>query len=213
MKTKGPIDAKSKFREGFIMILRPFKFAELKDPIQKLTIVWAYSEQPVIKRVLTDAAKEEADAIANQSGLFFGFDSKEERIEMQLDELYADSKSWEDLYEGDIVQAYFEDQPCRFYPEEYKIMSREKISELMTEEGYHTVISDELLHIKDFAEKSHYLKSRGVSKHIADKWASLSYPGLVFYKPYYGLLEMFARANEIYPDTFYEKVEGILIEN
>jgi len=52
------LDAKKKFREGFIMTKRPFKFANMKNPIQAFTVVWAYSEQPQIRPELTQTARE-----------------------------------------------------------------------------------------------------------------------------------------------------------
>lgn len=35
---------------------------------------------------------------------------------------------------------------------------------------------------------------------------------LVYYKPYYELLKIYCRSNEIYPDPFYIEVEGIDIK-
>jgi hypothetical protein len=37
----------------------------------------------------------------------------------------------------------------------------------------------------------------------------MGFKELVYYKPYYEMLTMFCRDYEIYPDTFYEEVEGI----
>ncbi len=204
------IDAKNKFREGFIMLLRPFKFAELKNPLQKLTILWAYSEQPIIKRVLTSEAKNECYLTENVSGL--GFMSKEHKkawIEEALENLFNSPTSYENLYEGDIVQSYVDGQLCRFYPDEYKILTKERLFEIMQEEGYHVIISEELKLLKEFKDKSHYLKSRGISQKIADKWSSLSFGSMVIYKPYFELLNMFCRDHEIYEDEFYTQVEGI----
>lgn len=45
--------AKDRFRQGFIMLKRPFDFHELKNPLQQFTILWTYSEKPVEKEVLT----------------------------------------------------------------------------------------------------------------------------------------------------------------
>ncbi len=101
------LNAKDKFREGYIMLLRPFEFHELKNPLQKLTILWAYSEQPILKNVLTEKARDEAWLIENQSGLpFFSKEHKEEIIESQLETLLLKKESFEQLYEGDIVQYY-----------------------------------------------------------------------------------------------------------
>ena len=63
------IEAKNKFREGFIILKRPFLFAELKNPLQKYTILWAYSEKPVINKVLTEEGENEKYFIASQEDL------------------------------------------------------------------------------------------------------------------------------------------------
>lgn len=98
---------------------------------------------------------------------------------------------------------------CRFYPEEYSILTRDYVSKLLEEEGYHAILDPALKSIKDFQDKVFYLSSRGVPKKIAEKWASLSYKDLVYYKPYFEVLDLYCRSHEIYPDPFYEEVEGI----
>ncbi len=207
------LNAKDKFREGYIMLLRPFEFHELKNPLQKLTILWAYSEQPILKNVLTEKARDEAWLIENQSGLpFFSKEHKEEIIESQLETLFAKKESFEQLYEGDIVQCYVDGIMCRFYPDEYKIMAKERLFEIMQEEGYHTIISEQLKQVKEFKDKVHYLKSRGIGEKDATKWSSLSYGPMVMYKPYYQLLDAFCREHEIFKDSFYEEVEGIVFD-
>jgi len=206
------INAKDKFREGFIMLQRPFDFIELKSPLQKFTILWAYSEQPVTKVVLNSDGKEELDLIENSSNPlgFWNQEDKEKYLQKEIDYIYSHKKYLETLYEGEIVQAYVEGQLCRFYPDEYTIVSKEKLNEIMLEEGYHVVCDNSLFEIKDFKDKKHYLQSRGVSERVARKWASLSYGNLVMYKPYYELLEMFCRPYEIISnDSFYEEVEGV----
>jgi len=205
------LNARDKFREGFIMIMRPFKFAELRNPIQRFTIVWAYSEQPKISRELTQTASKEIDLIENTNygPRFLRAGDKEEFIEKELERVYEQSKNWDEKYKGEIVQTYIDGQLIRLYPDEYNIVSREKLQEIMEEEGYHAVCSRGLFDLEDFRNKSHYLRSRGVSEHIANKWASMGFKELVYYKPYYEMLTMFCRDYEIYPDTFYEEVEGI----
>jgi hypothetical protein len=209
------IDAKNKFREGFIITLRPFDFLELKNPIQKFTILWAYSEQPKTIKELTETAKEEIDLIVNNvyGPRFFTREEKDEYIEQQINKVYGDSKNWNECYKGEIVQTYIDGQLIRLYPDEYNIVSKDKLTEIMSEEGYHAVCSRGLYEIKDFRDKTHYLQSRGVSKHIANKWASMGFKEMVYYKPYYELLTMFCRDYEIYSDSFYEKVEGIKVED
>lgn len=206
------INAKDKFREGFIMLLRPFDFAELKNPLQKLTILWAYSEQPVLRDVLKPQAREKIDEICERPNMsFLRKEDREEWINDQIKKICDNPSSHEKLYEGEIVQTYVDGQLCRFYPDEYKILTKERLAEIMEEEGYHVILGD-VKSLKDFNDKSHYLQSRGVSKNIADKWASLSFHSLVMYKPYFELLKIFCRWNEVYPDKFYEEVEGISID-
>jgi hypothetical protein len=209
------IDAKNKFREGYIMLLRPFDFAELRNPLQKLTILWAYSEQPITKKILKPAAREQADLIENSAPMFMlgGKEAKENWIEIELERLFDQKESWEMLYEGEVVQCTVEGQTCRFYPDEYRIMDKERLFEIMQEEGYHTIIANELKEIKEFKDKVHYLQSRGVKKNIAEKWSTLAYGPMVMYKPYYELLDMFCRSQEIYKDSFYEEIEGIIFDN
>jgi len=193
------------------MIMRPFSFVELRNPIQKFTIVWAYSEQPVIRKELTETAKEEMDLVFNESKPigFFRKEDKEEYINREIEKIEADSKSWNENYVGDVVQTYIDGQLIRLYPDEYKIISKEKLTEIMEEEGYHAVCSVGLYGLKDFRDKTHYLQSRGVSENIANKWASMGFKELVYYKPYYELLQLFCRDYEIYPDEFYRDIEGI----
>jgi len=207
------ISAKDKFREGFIMLLRPFQFAELKNPIQKLTILWAYSEQPIIRNVLTAKSREKIEEIENSTPFMFSQQSKDEWLESHIEKVINDSNNYENLYEGEIVQCIVEGQTTRFYPDEYRILGKDKVFDLMQDDGYHTILTDEVRKLPDFAEKCHYLRSRGVSKDKAEKWTSLSYQSLVMYKPYYELLQMFCREHEIYPDTFYEEVEGISLKD
>lgn len=206
------LKAKDRFREGWIMLTRPFNFAELKNPLQKLTILYVYSEQPIKQKVLSDKALNEIDNIKNQSTMFIGFDSAEDYINKQINFVYKRNDSYEELYKGEIVQTLIEENLCRFYPDEYTILSKEKLCNIMQEEGYHTLISDSLKNIKEFKDRTHYLKSRGINVKIAEKWASLSYKDLVIYKPYYELLDMFCRPYEIYKDKFYEEIENIIIE-
>lgn len=206
------INAKDKFREGFIMLQRPFCFAELNTPLQKFTILWAYSEKPIIKNVLTTEAKEKIDLIENSSNPigFWKKEDKEDYLKREIEYVMNNPKNYDSLYEGEIVQCYVEGQLCRFYPDEYTIVSKEKLNDIMAEEGYHVICDNSLYLLKDFVDKKHYLQSRGVSERVAKKWASLSYGNLVMYKPYYELLEMFCRPYEIVADdNFYKEIENV----
>jgi hypothetical protein len=206
------IDSRSKFREGFIMLKRGFDFADLDEPLQKFTILWAYSERPVVKNVLTEYAKEEIDLIQNQSHplAFWDNEQKEEYISRKIDSILSSSKAYSELYEGEIVQAYVNNVMCRFYPDEYTIVDSNKLFEIMQEEGYHTVCAPALEELAEFKKLTHYIMSRGVDKRTAMRWVSMGYKSFVMYKPYYELLEYFCRPLEIISnDPFYERIEGI----
>lgn len=207
------IDARTRFKEGFVMVMRPFQFENLRNPIQKFTILWAYSEKPKIRKELTESAKEETDLIGNASfgPRFMTTKEKEEYVEKEVERVFRNPKNWEETYIGEVVQTYIDGQLVRLYPGEYNIIDKAKLQEILEEEGYHAVCSRGLYELKEFRDKQHYLRSRGITKGIANKWASASYKELVYYKPYYELLTLFCRDNEIYMDAFYEEVEGIKI--
>lgn len=205
------MDAKNKFREGFIVINRPFKFVEMKTPIQKNTIVWAYSEQPIIKKELSEEAKEKYALVANSSqGIgYFTAKDKEEALQADLEAILKDIKNYIPLYEGEIVQTTIEGVTCRFYPDEYSILPLERLQQILEYEGMHTICSPTLKTLKDFTDKVFYLTSRGIDLRTAERWCSALYKDLVYYKPYYELLLQTCRPEQIYPDIFYTEVEGI----
>lgn len=210
------IDAKNKFREGFIMLNRPFQFSDMQNPVQKLTIVYAYAEQAKFEERLTLKALKEIENIENDSS-FLKRDkqineSHTEYIDRKLSQIYDSPLNFENVYKGEIVQAIIDGQTCRFYPDEYSLISLEKLNEIMSEEGYHAIITPGLEKVKQYRDILHYLESRGVSNHIAKKWAGLTFKDLIYFKPYYELLTMFCRDYEIYPDNFYREVEGIVFE-
>jgi hypothetical protein len=205
------IDAKNKFREGFIMLNRPFDFDELKNPLQKMTILWAYTEQPIFEKELSNAAKERIEELNNVPGMFKTTNpwDSESYVDKHIKSVYESEASYDNLYKGDIVQTYVDGQLCRFNPDEYTIMSQEKMAEILQEEGYHAICHPILLKEKSFIERKDYIKSRGLDDRTAAKWAGITFKDAVIYKPYFQLLEMFCRDYEIYEDKFYSEVEGI----
>lgn len=207
------IDAKNKFREGYVLIKVPFSFYEMDNPIQQHTIVWAYTEQPFLKRSIKTKSLEQIQDIIDTPNIKvpFGLDPESWKSQ-QIEKIYDTESSFEQIVEGDIIQATIDGCTFRLYPDEYQILSAEKLGELLSEEGYHAVCSSGLLKVKTFIEATDYLKSRGISKRIAQKWATLGYKDLAYYKPYYDLLKMFTRPEHIYIDTFYENVEGISLK-
>lgn len=204
--------ARDRFKEGWIMITRPFQFAET-GPIQKMSIFYAYSERPTYHEILSDAAKAEIETIENQSSLFsrkiLG-QSHQNFIDDSVGVVLERPSSYEEIYDGEIVQIYIGETVVRLFPDEYKILTEEKVSDYMSREGFHMVKNSELLTtLKDFLNQKHYLQSRGVTEKAAERMVSPLFRAMVYYKPYFELLEMFARNHEIFEDPFYTKVEGI----
>lgn len=203
------IDASKRIYHGWIILKQPFRFAELEEPLQMKTILYAYSERPVIKRVLTEKALEERDSILNQSIMFTPFERKEDIIDRQVKELERKNASWEEEYHGEIMQVVINGVTTKFFPEEYDHVSEKLLSEYLEDEAYHMVAHPGLFKNQEFLKRRHYIQSRGVDERIAGKWVSIGFKDLVMYKPYFQLLKMFARDHEIYADPFYERVEGI----
>lgn len=206
--------AKDMFREGWIMLLRPFKFGELSKPLQKMTILYAYSEQPIIKMELTQKGKEEMELVSEHYGktsitnhhrvyskrAFESDEVYEARMEKTIDRIYKDHCTQEN-YQGQIVQCYVEGQLCRFYPGEYNVISRETFDHLLTcdEEEYTIEIEDErYFDIKEIKNRLFYIRSRGIPKNLAMKMNSGEAKDSVIFRPGDAILEMFCREHEIY---------------
>lgn len=211
------MEARNRFREGWIMLLRPFKFGELSKPLQKMTILYAYSEQPIINMELTEEGKnllkEAHDNIdkpfgpmIGQSNIWrrgFGEASDEfynHRISVQLDAIYKQYAKQEN-YKGEIVQCYVEKQLCRFYPEEYNVISRETFEHLLScdEQEYQIEVEDsKIFDLPEMKTKLHYLMSRGISRESAMKMNSNDVKDSVIFRPQQAILEIFCRDHEIY---------------
>lgn len=211
------MNAKHKFREGWIMLLRPFKFAELKNPLQKMTVLYAYSEKPIIDMELSPQGEEELDTLSQYwdkggaGGIFnahamytkrFGESDEDYNIRMgrYLDEIFSKYRTTE-VYKGEVVQCYVEGQLCRFYPEEYKVISRETFDHLLTcpDEEYKIEIeNDEYFNIKSIKDRIFYIRSRGINKSMAQKMSTAEAKDSVIFRPQECILEMFCREHEIY---------------
>ena len=209
------IDAKNKFREGYILIKQPFQFVEMENPVQAYTIAWAYSEQPVFEKEMTVSAKESLEDLLNETPFMnpkvHFKENFDDYLSREIEKIYSNEANFNQLHSGDIVQTNIDGITCRFYPDEYSIIDKDTLSEIMEEEGYHAICSQGLYKTKEFLDKFHYLRSRGISEHIAKKWAALGFKELVYYKPYFQLLSMYSRV--IYPDSFYEIMEGVSLED
>lgn len=209
------MEAKNRFREGWIMLLRPFDFAELSKPLQKMTILYAYSEQPIISYTLNEKGlKEMKDLNYYSSGSSvtkghhaiyskrFGEDDEtyELRLANAADKIYRDYAKVEN-YKGQIVQCYVEKQLCRFYPDEYNVISRETFEHLLScdEQEYKIEIEDQkFFDLKSIKERLFYIQSRGINKDLAKKMSSKEAKDAVIFRPQEAILEMFCREHEIY---------------
>ena len=207
--------AKHRFKEGWVMLLRPFRFAELEKPLQKMTILYAYSEQPIIKMELNEKGIELMDALNEDYGKPMSLtsgrtnyrkrfgesdDDYEERISKEVDSIIRNYSTQEN-YQGEIVQCYVEGELCRFYPGEYNVISRETFDHLLTcdEEEYKIEVEDErYFDIKGIKERLFYIRSRGISKNLAMKMNSGEAKDSVIFRPQPAVLEMFCRDYEIY---------------
>lgn len=206
------INAKDKFREGYIRLKRPFEFAELDEPLQELTVLYAYAEKPVFTKVLTDQARQVIDQISRKP--YWGsLVDKQNYIDQQVEIVLGMDGSHKEEYEGEIVQCYVGKTLCRFYPDEYSILSEEALQVLYDEEGYHVMVNNDALYsLPSVKDRMFYCQSRGIDKNTALRWAVKGMKELVYFKPYFQLLELFAR-NIFTPDPFYERVEGLKFTN
>ena len=206
--------AKRKFREGWIMLLRPFTFAELSKPLQKMTVLYAYSEKPMLEMELNEVGagmyKELLENYGRPNSLTtrstyctrFGESQWEydKRISEATDHIFKNYATVE-VYKGELVQCYVEGEVCRFYPEEYSIIRPETLDHLLTcdEHEYQIEIEDgTIFTTQDMKNKIFYIRSRGIPKLKALKMNSKEAKDCVIFRPQQAILEMFCRENEIY---------------
>ena len=207
--------AKHKFREGWIMLKRPFAFAGLSKPLQKMTILYAFSEKPIITMELNAKGIEKMKILNENYGKPIGsisgdhryrirFGEDEESYEYRMDKYAAQiiqEHSTQENYQGEIVQCYVEGEVCRFYPEEYSIISKETFDHLLTcddQEYTIDVESEEIFETKALKERLFYIRSRGIPKGKAMKMNCGEARDAVIFRPGQAILEMFCREHEIY---------------
>jgi len=182
---------KQRFREGWIMLLRPFEFAELSKPLQKMTILYAYSEKPLIKMEITKKGQELLnEAYENIDKPFTptttpaqrkwrrAFSEKEgntfynKRVEYELEALKKEHTTIE-FYKGQVVQCDVEGTMCRFYPDEYNMIQQDTFDHVLTSDDYTMEIEGETAFgMPEVKEKIHYIRSRGISEKTAKRIAS-----------------------------------------
>lgn len=208
--------AKHRFREGWIMLLRPFKFAELKNPLQKMTILYGYTEKTLFDYELNDEGKKLLERIESamkaqsfvssehdrEYSMFFGEkrNEYETRMQKEIDFVYERFATVE-VFKGNVVTCYVEGVECKFFPDEYNVISRETFEHLLTcdEQEYKVEIEDSsFFDIKTMRDKLFYIRSRGINKSKAQKMLSSEAKDSVIFRPQPAILEMFCREHEIY---------------
>lgn len=212
------MNAKNKFREGWIMLLRGFKFHELSSPLQHMTMLYAYSNKPLISFELNDKGKELLEDFKENYGkpmtLTSGCsefrkrfnepdDKYEDRMNQEYDRIYSNYQNVE-VYNGEIVECYVEGVTCKFYPDEYKVISQETFGEVINGDAFMMKIDNpNLFELEDIKDQVFYIRSRGIDEDKAKHLASSSLKDAIYFKPKKELLEMFTRDHEILEDADY----------
>ena len=208
------MNAKFKFREGWIMLNRPFKFGELKQPLQKMTVLYAFSEKPILEMTLNLEGQKEYkklldayghnNTLSNSSQYCKYFKESQEEYENRIDaatNLIFKTYGTQEEYKGEIVQSIIEGEICRFYPDEYTVIKPETLDHLLTcdDQEYIAEINDNTIFTtQDMRNKIFYIRSRGIPNQKAVKMVSKEAKDCVIFRPQPALLEMFCRPNEIY---------------
>lgn len=212
------------FREAWIMLKQPFKFVEMEQPLQRFTVLYAYADQPLIKYTLDDKGKElKQEIIDSLDSGFLGGNHKYKKQFRETDEEFSkrinDELDYIDehyskvqIYEGHIVECTVEGVRCRFYPDEYSIISQDTFNMVVSGEEF--ILKTEVpsvFKIQQIKDKIFYMKNRGIPEQIAKKWASFSLKDAVYFKPRIEVLKYFCRDNEIYlPDMDYSDVDNVV---
>jgi hypothetical protein len=200
----------SRFREGWIMLFRPFEFAELDYPLQKLTVVYAFSEEPKYEYEGNPKFLElQRSYWENERKYAFeDEDAYERRTEIDLNaalKVHPPIKK----YIGEIVQVSLRATEVRLFPDEYKILEDQNLTDLLEEDSGYTshVVFPEMLKQNHVQNLIFYCLQRGISKETSIKMASISLKHAVFLKPRREILEMFCRPYEIIPENAEERIE------
>lgn len=216
--------AKNNFREGHIILQRPFDFSELEYGIPKMTILYAYIERPVFEDELTPEGKErfaEVERAGNffegtprlRKGIFESQESYDDRIAAEFERIAQDASNYKKVHAGNIVQAIIDGVPCSFWPDEYNILPSETLLELLHDDSYHMVTSDDsIFKLPEMEKKIFYLQSRGISKPKAKRLCSFGLKDMVIYFPHPELQKMFCRDWEVVYlpqfEEYYKEVYG-----
>lgn len=175
------IDVKNRFREGFILLLRPFLFKEIS--IRKFTICYAFSEKPLYSKEINPNYETKLELLLNQKTYF-----NKKSIEDEIEQL--DKNKYIEYYEGEIVISEIDNVQVRFFPNEYSII--QNLTDFVIDyDDYNAVLNEKLLTKIDFLDKVFYLKSRGLSEDSAKRIASFTFKDLVYYLPSLEINRMF----------------------
>jgi len=199
-----------RFTEGYIMLLRPFRFANLS--IQKLTILYAFFEQKMFEYHLSDEQEKELIQLEFEQDNLLAMAALErkeainERYDAKKDAIRYDRARLVKKYVGAKIECTINKINVSFMPGEYTIIPEDRIVNEYIE-SYHCVTTRELEANKDFNNKKFYLLSRGVPDHVATSFCAFEFKGLCYYKPPLPLLEYYCRPEEIIKDDFYKNIE------
>lgn len=211
------MDAKNNFREGYILLQRSFKFAEMEFGIPKFSILYAYIERPLFEDEINERGQsslEEIDASRSFMGGNYKFKKgiyeKEEdynkRISEEYDFILKDPKNFNKIHIGNMVQTTIDGVNCSFFPDEYKVIEFETLSESIYGDEYLMITPDEkIFNMPEMQNKIFYLQSRGISKKKAQKLSSFGLKDLVMYFPHPELQKMFCRSHEVVYIPEYEE--------
>lgn len=208
------MNVKDRFVEGWVMLLRPFSFVELKEPLQKMTILYAFSDEPVYETELTSEGRAIMSYIHGQIGKPFGLSTEanniwrrgsgeknddlyDYRIDRQLE--IEVRKHQEKRYIGQKIIVMINGVECKFFPEEYNTISKETLEYLPSAEEYEIeVLNKNGLADKVISDRLYYIRTRGISEKDALRMIAPGLKDSAIFRPTSDLLNHFCRPHEIY---------------
>jgi hypothetical protein len=214
--------SKLRFREGWITLQKGFEFAELSKPLEKMTILYAYSEKPIIEYELSDEGREKLEEFNILSGksIFAGgrsayvkrYGEEQDAFDMRMveefDKIYKEFET-EERYIGQVVQCVVEDVMCRFYPDEYNITGRDTFEHILTSDDFTMDIENDVpFQLAEIKLKLFYIMSRGIDESMAKRMASAGMKDSVIFRPGPGVLQMFCRQWDILDKDMRELIYG-----
>ena len=202
------INAKNRFKEGWVMLNRPFSFGDIEGTgkvFQKLTIFYAHSERPMLHTVTSEKGIKlinKAIKEANQRKRLTLSDEQRNGIDDQLDEqieIIKDENRVEE-YKGEIIQFPYYDKVIRFFPDEYKVIGMDTLEAVIGDEDSYEVelLDRNKMELPVLKNSIFYLKSRGISNDQAIRMCTHLLTDGVILRPKRSILEMLCREEEIY---------------